>query len=772
MARTYVYLFGLGATVALVTLLLAGDPSRNEIGIALAALAAYGATATCLLGYDRLPNWVFESMPPVGTVCATGVVLSGGAAAATAYAGFYFWVVFAAFSFLTLRAAIVNLAFVAISYGLALGYLDATYPGLRWLMALATLTVAGLLLIALRGRVDGLLVSLRRQVAQQDAIALIGKRSLTAGDFGELMESTAAKVAEVLGVERAAVLGLPDGKSLMYRTGVGWDRDAARSANVPLDDPLAGPALIARGPVLYESEEEPLAGIEPAADEPERGKQLYRGAAAAIRGHDDTLGVLVAYGTPRHRFTESDGRFLQAAANVIAEAIRRREVEEEARRQILYDTVTERPNRALFMDRLGEAVLRADRDGTTLAVYIVEIEEFKIINDSYGDLFGNALLRAFASRLRRPLYLADTVARMGGPEFAVLCEGLEEERGAIEIAEQLGASVRQPFEIGGERIRVSAATGVALSEPSATAKDLVARADAALYKARSRELGTYELFDDELRQRLRYRVSLSHALAEAPERGELSFDVQPIVSIVDGRVRASECLLRWDNAERGRVPPLEFIPVAEQTGSILVVGAWVVREAARMAAAMRERYADAAPLPLHVNISPRQLAQADFVAQLGAALEGAGARPDDIALEITEKALLTDEDRAARVLDEARDLGVKIVLDDFGTGYSSLSHLNRFPLDAIKVDRHFVGRIQDDPGHAAIVAAVVKMGQALGIEVIAEGVETLDQSERLKVLGCRFAQGQLYGRPEPYEGGGSGAGSADDAASIASDSSS
>ena len=516
MARTYVYLFGLGATVALATLLLSGDPNRNEIGIALAALAAYGATATCLIGYDRLPNWVFESMPPLGTVCATGVVLAGGAAGATAYAGFYFWVVFAAFSFLTLRAAIVNLAFVAIAYGLALEYLDPSHPGLRWLMALATLSVAGLLLIALRGRVDELLLSLRRRVDQQDAIALIGKRALTAGDFGELMESTAAKVAEVLGVERAAVLGLPDGRSLMYRTGVGWDRDAARSATVPLDDPLAGQALIARGPVLYESEEEPLAGIEPRGVQSEPDGRVYRGAAAAIRSHEDTLGVLVAYGIPRHRFTESDGRFLQAAANVIAEAIRRQELEQEARRQVLYDPVTERPNRALFMDRLGEALLRAERDGTTLAVYIVELEEFKIINDSYGDLFGNALLRAFATRLRRPLYLADTVARMGGPEFAVLCEGLEAERGAIEIAEQLGAEVQEPFEIGGERIRVSAATGVALSEPGATSKDLVARADAALYKARARELGGYELFDDELRQRLRYRVSLSHALARPP----------------------------------------------------------------------------------------------------------------------------------------------------------------------------------------------------------------------------------------------------------------
>lgn len=741
-ARTFATLFGLGGIVALVTLLLPGDPQRFEIGIAFAALLAIGVSVVMVVGYDRLPMWVFAAAPPLGTVLATGVVLSGGDEVVTVYAFYYFWVVLAAFSFLSLRAGLLNVVWVAVAYGAALQWLGSSYPALRWLMAAAALTVAGLLIMALRDRVSGLVGSLRVQVREQDAVAELGRRALATADTAELFTGTARTVAETLGVERAAVLGLPEGKTLMFRGGVGWDLDAVRSAPVPLDDPLAGAALLARGPVIYDEAIEPLVALDSRGSG--HGKR-FRGIAAAIRGGDDVLGVLVAYGTPRRRFTDSDARFVQSAANVLAEAERRREVEDNARRQLLYDPVTDRPNRTLFMDRLGEALIRAERDSRTLGVFVVEIEDFKLLNDAYGDLFGNALLRSFASRLRRPLFLADTVARLGGPEFAVLCEGLESELEAAGIAGEMLAAIHEPFEIAGEPIRVTASIGIAVSEPGLGTKDLLVRADAALLTARGSDTES-AVFDSELESRLRHRVWLGHALSEAGERGELSLAHQPIVSLGDGSPVATECLLRWSHPERGDVEPSEFIPVAEQTGAIISIGSWAIDEAVRSAAAIR-RSGGVSALPLHVNVSPRQLAHADFAPDLAAALAAHEVPGADIALEITEAAFLRDAELAERVLEEVHEMGVRLVLDDFGTGYSALSHLNRFPLDAIKVDRCLVSSVDEDAANASIVAAVVRMGLALGLEVIAVGVETPAQAKRLKALGCRVGQGVLYAVP-------------------------
>ncbi len=483
MARTYTYLFGIGATVALATLLLPGDADRSDVAIASAATAAYIAAATCLVGFDRLPEWFFRALPPIGTVMATVVVIGGGPDVATVYAFFYFWSVFAAFSFLSLRAGIANVALVAVAFAGALEWLDADFAAVRWVMTIAAVAVAGILTAVLRQRLFGAVDTLTRRVSQQESIARIGRRALATADLLELFEWTAAELARVLGAERAAVLGLPDGKSLMYRAGYGWEQDAARSAVIPLDDPLAGPALLADGPIVYNGDVSPLAGL---AAEPPPSGAAHTGIASAIRGPEDILGVVLACGTDSAGFSADDARFVQAVSNVLAEAARRHDIEEESRRKVIYDPVTDRPNRILFMDRLGEAVLRADRTKTTLAVFIVEIDDFKIINDSYGDLFGDSLLRAFASRLRKPLYLADTVARMGGPEFAVLCEDLDADRAAVEVAQNLAAAVVEPFDIGGEHIRVRACMGVATSDRTTGPKDVVTRADAALYKCRER----------------------------------------------------------------------------------------------------------------------------------------------------------------------------------------------------------------------------------------------------------------------------------------------
>jgi diguanylate cyclase (GGDEF)-like protein len=745
-ARTFATLFNIGGIVAAATLLLPGDPDRFEPGIAAAAAAAVAYGVFLIAGYDRLPMWVFVASAPAGTLLATVVVLSGGDGTATAYAFYYFWVVLCAFSFLSLRAGIFNLVLMALAYAAALQILGTSHNGMRWVMAAAALTVAGLVIIALRSRLATLVASLRVRVLEQDAIAAIGKRALDTTEQRELFDWTARKVAETLGVERAAVLGLRNKSTLMVRGGAGWDPDAVRSATVPLDDPLAGPALLAGQAVLYDEVAPPLTSL---GAPPDPLANRHRGIAAPIGSDEGVLGVLAVYGNSRRPFTETDARFVQAAANVLAEAKRRREVEASARHQLLYDPVTELPNRTQFLDRLGEAIIRTEQSGGSLSVFILEIDEFKLINDSYGDLFGNALLRAFAARLRRPLYLGDTVARLGGPEFAVLCEGLDAARAARDIADDLFEAMEEPLIVAGERISVRMRMGVAISSNGTSATQMMTRADAALYAARGRANDRFEVYDAELESRLRRRVALAQALIEAPDRGELSFASQPIVGLVDDVPRATECFLRWHHPELGEIRPSDFLPVAEETGSIIALGTWQIDAAAELAASLRGDLSDHAPLPLHVNVSPRQLAEGGFAAGLAHALDRAGARPSDIAIEITEEALLRDPESTTQALFAIRELGVALVLDDFGTGQSSLGHLNRLPLAAVKVDRELVGNVEDDPGDAAIVEAVVKMGLALGLDVIAEGVETAAQAQRLRDLGCPLAQGHFYAVPEP-----------------------
>jgi diguanylate cyclase (GGDEF)-like protein len=473
--------------------------------------------------------------------------------------------------------------------------------------------------------------------------------------------------------------------------------------------------------------------------------------AAIVPGPDGPAGVLAAYSTEPRDFVPTEASFMQSVAHVLSEAIERRRVEEETRHRALHDHLTGRPNRLLFTERLEAALERTKQGGSQLAIFFLDIDNFKLVNDGFGHSAGDELLKALGPRLRRGLVMTDTVARFGGDEFAVLCEDVRDAQHAREIAEQIRAALDEPFAVGGG-YRASASIGIALSADAQTAEELIAQADAAMYLAKEQTRGGHELFDEAMRTGVRTRFQFENALRAAIERDELHLAVQPIVSLPAGAPVGAELLLRWESSELGRISPAEFIPVAEQTGAIIPVGGWVIARAFELASRWRSAPGYRRYLPLHINVSARQLAQRDFADLVRKELSRTGARVRDLSFEITEHALLGGDAGTASTLEELQGMGFAIVLDDFGTGYSSLSHLKQFPIDMVKIDQLFVSNLTDERKDEAIISAVIGMADAFALDIVAEGIETAEQASRLTELGCPYGQGFLFARPQSVEG--------------------
>jgi len=668
-------------------------------------------------------------------VLATVVVVCGGRNAVAAYAMIYFWVVLATFAFFSTRTGLLNLALVGAAYGAAISFRDPPVPELRWVMGMGALTVAGLLVAVLKSQLVAMIDKLRRSAAQQEAVARIGRRSLADADDAELANFATAEVRTTVGAERVLVFRRPGDEAGFLLDAAAGPVAVGRGSISAADQPLIRKALSGRGAVTD------------SADRSASGEEAGSRIAVAIQGGDVPRRVLVAhFGS---EFDRADASFLEAVAAVLGDAERRRHAEELLRKQALEDPLTGTPNRALFVDRVGEASIRAPRAGRQLGVFVLGIDDFRLINDGLGHRAGDQLLQRLAPRLRSTLFMTDTVARLGSDEFAVLCEGLHGERDAVLVAERLLASLREPFEIDATEVRISATMGLTISDGLADSQELIVRADAAMCRAKLQNRGGYLLFDEALRQRMQNRLQFEHALRGAVANRELQLFYQPIVALDDASPRGSEALLRWRHSGLGPVSPGEFIPVAEESGAILTIGEWVLHEAFSRAAEWRLIDGDQAPLPLHVNVSPRQFAQRDFIELVERTLEQTGAAPGDIAVELTEHALVHDLAAAAVTLHSLKEMGVITVLDDFGTGYSSLSHLKQLPIDIVKVDRLFVSNLESEPRDAAIIEAVVGIAGAFGMQVVAEGVETPAQAEALRELGCELAQGFLFGRPGP-----------------------
>ena len=422
---------------------------------------------------------------------------------------------------------------------------------------------------------------------------------------------------------------------------------------------------------------------------------------------------------------------------------------EQVTHQAFHDPLTDLANRALFTERVAAALARRDDSGTeTVAVLLLDLDDFKTVNDSLGHAAGDELLIAVAARLRSCVRPGDTLARLAGDEFAILLDDLDDERAAVAVAKRVGARLEAPFEIDEMEIAVRASIGISLGQtPDARPDDLMRDADVAMYEAKARGKGGFQVFEPHMRQAVVKRMELKADLRHALERGELHVHYQPYVKLADESIAGAEALLRWEHAERGLIPPLDFIPLAEEMGLIVPIGRWVLRTACAQAVDWGRRFPELGPLTLSVNVSARQLQDRTFVGEVAEILTEHGLSPERIVLELTESSLVEDPDQAVRRLEELRELGIRLAIDDFGTGYSSLGYLQRYPIEILKVHRAFVSELGRHPEEPALAKAIVQLAQHLGMQTIAEGVEDGAQVDALRALGCGYAQGFHFSQP-------------------------
>ena len=428
----------------------------------------------------------------------------------------------------------------------------------------------------------------------------------------------------------------------------------------------------------------------------------------------------------------------------------RKQVEQRLAHQALHDPLTGLPNRLLLLDRLEQAMARARRSGGWTGVLFFDLDRFKVVNDGLGHGSGDELLMAVASRLVSSARPMDTVARFGGDEFVVLCEDMPDEATAAVVADRIGAAVRHPVRLGDRDVTVTVSIGIATDRAGAADPEgLLRDADAAMYEAKLRGRGRHEVFDTTMRTRVVERLETEAALRRALEHQEFRLVYQPEVSLRDGAAVGVEALLRWEHPERGLLSPASFMPLAEETGLIVPIGAWVLDEACRQLQEWRQAHTGLCDLIVWVNLSARQLAERDLTDVVARALANSGLEPANLGLEITESAVMEDLDATGHALIRLKTLGVGLALDDFGTGFSSMNYLKQFPVNLLKVDRSFVAGLGSNTGDSAIVAAVIGLAQSLGLATVAEGVETFEQLSALHTLGCSFAQGYFFGRPRP-----------------------
>jgi len=450
-----------------------------------------------------------------------------------------------------------------------------------------------------------------------------------------------------------------------------------------------------------------------------------------------------------HAYPTADGALSIFFRDITEQRAAERErmaAQERIRHMAGHDALTGLANRTRFRERLGVSLAELRRGGC-LAVLCLDLDGFKAVNDSFGHPAGDALLRQVAERMQGCLRHGDMVARFGGDEFAVLQTAARQPGDADMLARRLAEALGEPYDLDGQQVVISTSTGIAVAPgDGAQVDDLIRRADLALYAAKAAGRGTHRFFERHMDEELRDRQTVKAALRQALGRGEFGLHYQPIVDLRTSRIAFFEALLRWRHPERGNVSPTEFIPVAEESGQILALGEWALREACREAAGWPDG------IGVAVNLSPVQFRGNDLVGTVTAALAMAGLAPDRLELEITESVLLHDSEANLAVLRALKRLGIRISMDDFGTGYSSLGYLRRFPFDNVKIDRSFISDLPCSSESAAIVRAVVGLGASLGVTITAEGVETRAQLDYLRSERCDLAQGYLFSRPVSGDG--------------------
>jgi diguanylate cyclase (GGDEF)-like protein/PAS domain S-box-containing protein len=491
-------------------------------------------------------------------------------------------------------------------------------------------------------------------------------------------------------------------------------------------------------------------------DQAEEFRQILAHPASEASGHQHEHSWLTRQGArPRVSWTvvPLNPELVEGPRCVVTgiDITERKSLEEQLVHDAFHDSLTGLPNRALFLDRLGHSLRQTvRRKEHRFAVLFVDMDRFKLVNDSLGHLFGDQFLREIARRLERCVRPGDTIARFGGDEFTLLIEDSSDPAVATQIAARVHEQLKEPVRISGQDVFTTASIGIALSETGySLPEDMLRDADLAMYRAKARGGACHEVFDRSMHARAVSLLKLESELRRALERTEFEVHYQPIVALHDGKVHGFEALVRWNHPERGRVPPSEFIPVCEDTGIIIDLDRWVLREASRQLGRWKTGHPAAKDLHVSVNLSVKQFSRPDLLDTIRDVVRDAGPGKGGLCLEITESVLFENAARAAELLEELRKCGIRLHLDDFGTGYSSLGYLHRFPVDALKIDRSFINGMKADGEGQEIVRAIVAMARNLDLHVIAEGVEEDHQRLALRDLRCDYAQGYMFSKPLP-----------------------
>ncbi|MEX2658447.1 MAG: EAL domain-containing protein, partial [Acidimicrobiales bacterium] len=606
------------------------------------------------------------------------------------------------------------------------------------------------------GEKETLLASLQERQVLLECLFEIQRAISRREPIQTLLDAVTAGTAKLLGAEVVALrLVDPDAEAdagyLRLVSSVGVDpllREAI--SRTPVGEGVGGQAMSEGQPVIADlhgasSPLHPLfqAGLHTAMAVPVHRDGRVVGSLL-VASYDDDRSYVPGDQEVLLAFAEHASLALNDAS--AAEAIR--QAYAVALRQATRDPLTDLANRSLVLDRIREAVARGEATGAAPAVLFVDLDGFKKINDSLGHAVGDEVLIRISDRLLGAVRPDDVVARLGGDEFVVLCEGLDE-RASCEIAESVLRTIAEPLPVYGRSVVLTASIGIARAVGPHQAEDLLRDADVAMYKAKAAGPGRMEVFDQDVRVQMLERLEIEQSLRRALEREELRVHFQPVVEVASGATIGAEALVRWEHPQHGFVMPSSFVHVAEEAGLIVSIGAWVLEEACRERARWEATGLCGPGHRVSVNLSARQFADPGLFAAVEAALRTSGLAGGALCLELTESVLMDDADATLATLGDLRRLGVQLAVDDFGTGYSSLSYLKRFVVDELKIDQGFVRGLGVDRGDEVMVRAIVGLAAALGLEVVAEGVETPEQLAVLRSLGCHRAQGYLFGRPGP-----------------------
>jgi diguanylate cyclase (GGDEF)-like protein/PAS domain S-box-containing protein len=434
---------------------------------------------------------------------------------------------------------------------------------------------------------------------------------------------------------------------------------------------------------------------------------------------------------------------------IVLDITERKKTEQKLAHDAFCDEVTRLPNRSLFLDRLRQRIRGASRNkGSLFAVMLLDLNRFRDVNNSLGPKIGAQLLCEAARRLQASLRTGDTVARLGGDRFTILLHEINDVSDTIRVAERIQKKLGLPLSLGGQDITMSASMGIVLGVPDyEQPEDILRDADIALHRAKTSGEARHEVFDRAMHESAISRLQLENDLRRAVEGQEFRVQYQPIVSLRTGRIVGFEALVRWHHPERGIVSPLDFIPLAEETGMIVLIGQYVLCEACGQASQWHAKFSDEQPLTISVNLSSKQFSQSDLVDQIKHVLKNSHLEAKSLTLEITESVVMENAEAAAAALMKLKALGVQLSVDDFGTGYSSLSYLHSFPINSLKIDRSFIGKMNVDNRNLEIVRTVVSLASSLGMNVTAEGIETAEQLAQLRALQCQYGQGYLFSKP-------------------------